>query len=180
MKKILVLACVILSLGAFGQMNKNIGGGYFGHTLTHPGIVLEFELEKKITEKMSLPFRFDLGYYRHPRNHDGLFFDFNFGSRRYFENGLFIEQSIGIGFLETIMNEDVFEVDDNGTVTSVSKFNEPDFMPSITLGLGYNMTKSKETLNALWIRPKIFWQVPHKSSAVFHPVVQFGFTHGLK
>lgn len=179
MKKILTVTLIGICSSGIAQMNKNLGGGYFGHTITHPGVVLEFELEKMQSEKMSLPMRFNLGYYHHPRYHDGMFFDFNFGTRRYFENGLFIEQSIGIGVIETIMNEDVFEVDDNGNVSKASRFNEPDFMLSITLGLGYNLTKKKESFNALWIRPKVFWQVPYKKSAVFHPVVQFGFTHRL-
>ena len=182
LKKIFWLSVLIISKFSisFAQTNLNVGGGYFGHTITHPGVVLEFEIEKRYSEKASLPLRVDLGFYSHPRNHYGLFLDFNFGFRQYFKSGLFLEESIGIGILETILNSDgVYEVDQEGTVSKASRFNEPDLMPSITFGIGYNLTKGSEKQNLIWLRPKIFWQYPHKTTSTFNPALQFGFTHQL-
>lgn len=183
MKKIyfiLIMLAVIFTVSK-AQTRTNIGGGYFGHTLTHPGIVLEFELEKLFSEKASLPLRLDAGFYSHLRNHYGLFIDLSFGFRRYFKSGLFLEESIGIGVLEAIINSDgVYNVDDNGNVTEASRFNPPDLMPSITLGIGYNLTKNSGTMNLVWFRPKIYWQYPHKTSSTFNPAVQVGFTHTIK
>ena len=182
MKKIFLISILLVSLFSvtYSQTNLNIGGGYFGHTVTHPGVVVEFELEKMYSEKASIPIRMDMGFYSHPRNHNGLFLDLNIGFRRYYKSGLFLEESIGVGVLQRILNADgVFEVDAEGNVTEVSRFDAPDFMPSLTLGIGYNLTKNKETQNLIWLRPKIFWQYPHKTSSTFNPAVQVGFTHEL-
>ena len=182
MKKIFWLSILMLSVfgTTYAQTNFNIGGGYFGQTITHPGVVLEFEVEKMYSQKASLPLRIDVGFYSHPRNHNGLFLDLNIGFRRYYKSGLFLEESIGIGILETILNSDgVYEVDKEGSVSETSRFNEPDFMPSVTIGIGYNLSKNSEKQSLIWFRPKIFWQYPHKTSSTFNPVIQFGFTKTL-
>lgn len=163
------------------QSRLNIGAGYFGHTITHPGVVVELEYETYVSSTMSLPFRLDVGFYHHPRNRNALFLDVNYGFRRYFKSGLFIEQSIGIGILGSALNTDVFAVDDDGNVSEGSRLNEPQFMPSLTVGIGYNLTKNKEnTLNLIWLRPKISWEIPHKTTANFSPALQIGFTHQIK
>jgi hypothetical protein len=168
----------LLHTGAFAQTVLSIGGGYFGETITHPGALVEFEVENRISERASLPFRADLGFYYHPRNHTAVFLDFHYGFRRSFRSGWFVEESIGVGILQTILNgeEGVFEVDDNGTVSNASKFNAPDFMPSLTLGLGYNLTKHSDRRTLVWIRPKLFWQYPQRLLSVHHLALQMGMT----
>ena len=54
-------------------------------------------------------------------------------------------------------------------------------MPSLTLGIGYNLTdKSENTSNLIWLRPKLSWEYPHKTTASFSPALQIGFTHQIK
>jgi hypothetical protein len=175
-----IFSILIALLTIFGtaraQTHLNLGAGYFGHFATHPGLVLEGELETMYSEKASLPLRVDLGFYSHPRYHDGIFLDVNYGFRRYFQSGLFLEQSIGIGLLQTRINSDaVYNVDDSGNATETGRFYAPDIMPSLTLGIGYQLSAQ----NKIWLRPKLFWQVPHKTSSNYHVAVQIGFTHQL-
>jgi len=179
---IIIFVCTIaLALQTYAQQtNYNLGAGYFGNTLTYPGVVLEFESERVFSDKAALPVRVDLGFYAHSRYNNGLFLDMNFGFRRYFRSGFFLEESIGFGIIETFLNSDgAFEVDENGTVTEVSTANQPDFMPSVTVGMGYNLTKNSGNRNLIWLRPKIYWQVPHKTSSLFQPALQLGFTHTI-
>jgi hypothetical protein len=179
---IIIFVCsMALVAQSYAQQTRfNLGGGYFGNTVTHPGLVLEFESERIISDKASLPVRVDLGFYVHPRNHSGLFVDVSYGFRRYFKSGFFLEESIGFGILETFVNSDgTFSVDENGTATETSSANPPDFMPSITLGLGYNLTKDSGKSNLIWLRPKLSWQIPEKTSSVYHPAIQVGFTHTI-
>lgn len=182
MKKILLSAIGIMLLSSLNAQSRlNIGGGYFGETITHPGLVFEMEYETNVSPTMSLPFRLDLGFYSHPRNHNGLFIDASYGFRRYFKSGFFLEESIGIGVLGSAINTDVFTVDENGNVSEGSKLNAPQFMPSLTVGIGYNLTKKNEnSLNLIWLRPKIYWQFPHKTTASYSPALQIGFTHQIR
>lgn len=179
---IIIFVCTLaLAAQSYAQQTLfNVGGGYFGQTLAHPGIVLEFETERVFSEKASMPVRVDLGFYSHPRNHYGLFLDVNYGFRRYFKSGFFLEESIGFGILETFLNSDgTYEVAENGKVSEVSTANPPDFMPSITLGLGYDLTKGSGKRNMIWLRPKLYWQLPQKTSSVYYPAIQVGFTHTI-
>jgi len=182
MKKlyILVLSLFALSLGTEAQTHLNIGGGYFGQTLTYPGLVIEAELEHMFSEKASLPIRLDLGFYVHPRHSYGLFLDVNAGFRRYYKSGIFLEESIGVGVLQSFLHSDgVYKVDDSGEVSDASRAIPVDFMPSLTLGIGYNLTKGSGKQNLLWLRPKIYWQIPHKTMSTYNFAVQVGFTHTI-
>ena len=181
MKKILIYIIASLAFSTLSAQSRLlIGGGFFGQTITHPGLVFEMEYETNVSETMSLPLRFDLGFYNHPRNHTGLFLDVHYGFRRYFKSGLFLEESIGIGVLGSRINTDVYNVDDNGVVSEGSKLNQPQFMPSLTLGIGFNLTRdSQKPMNILWIRPKIAWEYPYKTTASFSPSLQIGYTHQL-
>ena len=183
MKRIYIIAVFVFActLTNFAQTYTNIGGGYFGHMGTHPGIVLEYETERMFSGEASIPVRLDLGYYVHKRNHNGLFLDINYGFRQYFNSGFYVEESIGFGVLFSTLNSDgVYEVDDRGLVSEASRFNQPDFMPSVTLGIGYNLSKNSDSKNLIWIRPKLAWQFPHKLSSLYTPCIQLGFTHSIR
>jgi hypothetical protein len=182
MKKTNYIAAILIACSslAFSQTRVNVGGGYFGHTLSYPGIVLEAELEKMFSEKASIPVRADLGFYVHPRSQYGLFLDLNAGFRKYFNSGLFVEESIGAGILQAFLNsDDVYEVDDEGVVSEGSVRIPIDFMPSLTLGIGYNLTQGSGQQNLIWMRPKIFWQIPYKTQSAYNFALQVGFTHTI-
>jgi hypothetical protein len=183
MKKLIyiIIAICITSVGVNAQTNINIGGGYFGQTATHPGFVIEAELEHMFSENASLPIRLDAGYYVHPRNHSGLFLDLNAGFRRYYKSGLFLEESVGVGILQSFLHSDaVYQVDDSGIVSEGSKAIPVEFMPSFTLGIGYNLTKGTGKQNLVWMRPKIYWQVPYKTLSAYNFAIQVGFTHTIR
>ena len=107
MKKIYItiIGIFVALNGLDAQTHVNIGGGYFGKHGTYPGLVLEAELEHMFSEKASLPLRIDMGLFVQPRHSTGLFLDLNAGFRRYFKSGLFLEESVGFGVLETFLHE---------------------------------------------------------------------------
>lgn len=182
MKRIYITFLIALFAfsAALAQSKFNVGGGYFGHTLTYPGIILEAEWETNYTEKSSLPIRVDVGVFVHKRYQTGIFTDINYGFRQYFNSGLFLEESIGAGTLIGILSNDAtYEVSSAGEVSEISDFSSIDFMPSITLGIGYNVTKNREKANYIWLRSKMYWQLPHKTTSTYNMVIQVGFTHRL-
>lgn len=183
MKKIYItiIGIFISIAGINAQTHLNIGGGYFGQNITYPGFVLEAEMEQMFSENASIPVRLDLGFNFHPRHSTSLFLDLNIGFRRYFKSGLFLEESIGIGVLKTYVQSDaVYKVDDSGNVSEASRANPVDFMPSLTLGIGYNLTQGSGKQNLIWLRPKVYWQVPHKTLSTYNFALQVGFTHTIK
>lgn len=182
MKKIylffILIAAFVFEINA--QTNQKIGFGYFGNTLTYPGAVVEYELEKMFSEKASLPLRADVGFYYHKRYNTGLFADINFGFRRYFDSGFFLEESVGFGIISTFVSSDnVYTVDDEGNLAEASRYATTDLMSSITLGAGYNISKDKDKKKLIWVRPKIFWQFPHKTTSFYNVAVQVGYAHAF-
>jgi hypothetical protein len=175
-----IIAILMALAGLDAQTNVNIGGGYFGKHASYPGLVLEAEMEHMFTEKASLPLRLDMGFYVHPRQSTGVFLDLNAGFRRYFKSGLFLEESVGMGVLETFLHSDaVYSVDDSGKVSEDSRANPPVFMPSITLGIGYNLSQGSGKQNLIWLRPKIYWEVPHWELSTYSFALQVGFTRTI-
>lgn len=181
-KTALILLVIIASrLSTTAQTNFNYGGGYFGETITYPGIIVELEREKFHADYFSTPVKLNIGFYNHPRSHNALFLDIHEGFRRYSKTKKwYFEQSVGFGIMLSFYNEDVWHVDDQGNVTTVSKFANLDYMPSITFGVGYNLTPNKNSSNFLWLRPKVFWQIPFNSLALPHLAIQLGYTRTFK
>jgi len=182
MKKIILLALVLSSsAGLFSQDNLKYGAGYFGETLFHPGIILQAEHSKpRDSSKVSIPLRADLGYYMHKRNHQALFSDLSIGLRRQVGERAYagIHGGVGVMFSWHHSDEGVFEVDDNGNISQVSSFAGTDFMPSLSLELGYRIKKSDtasgSTANYIYLRPKAFWQMNVNEKALFHYAIELG------
>ena len=177
---ITIIVLITAAYNTYAQSNFNVGAGYFGHTASYPGIVLEAEWETNFTPKASLPLRIDVGFYVHKRYHTGIFADVNYGFRQYFKSGIYLEESIGVGVLAAFLSNDgTYEVSETGELSEVSNFSSVDFMPSITLGIGYNLTKEKERSNIIWVRPKLFWQYPHKTTSTYNGAVQIGYSRTI-
>lgn len=178
---ILFILIILPGISASGQYKSlNLSGGYFGEMITYPGIVAGLEREHAFTTNISLLTHIDIGFYNHFRNNAGIFLDISRGSRRYLKNGLFFEQFLGIGTLANYYNEDVWHVDDNGNAVRVSRFGNFNFMPSATLGAGYKFHSPRKKQQLIWLRPKIFWQLPFNNLALPHFALQAGYTLTIK
>jgi len=166
---------------AYSQVRLNAGAGYFGETVTYPGSSVSAEIEVRHTERLSSVTRVATGFYVHPRVHTGFFSEVTRGYRRIVAGGFFVEQSLGVGALGSFYNSDgVFYLDDEGTVLPASAFGNWDFMPSVIFGLGYDLTSAKSTANLVWIRPRVFWQMPFNNIANFHLALEIGYTRTIR
>ncbi|MFY0688254.1 MAG: hypothetical protein JXQ90_13865 [Cyclobacteriaceae bacterium] len=181
MKKIILTTTVILiTLASQAQIKLNLGGGYYGETLTYPGVILQLEREVHQSEKFSTPMMVDLGFYNHPRSHSAVFTDVLFGTRRYFENRLFIEHYLGVGVMLTRYSDEVWTVTEEGDPRYISNWANADLSPSITLGIGYDFSNDQALNRQIWLRPKMNWQLPFNGLANPHIAIQFGFSYTLK
>ena len=182
MKKIFLILVAItgIQLHLMAQSRLNGGIGYFGESLTHPGFVLEFEYEKPHSEAFSLPLRGDLGYHSNP-DYQSFFVDIHKGFRRYFSSGLVLEQSIGAGVIAKNYKGDDYWYNDQ-YFNSIPHGNKTvwGFMPSVTAGLGYNLSKNREAVDLLWIRPKVYWDLGFRGFHLPYVALQIGFTHTFK
>lgn len=162
------------------QTKLNLGGAYYGEAISNPGLMLEFEIEKFYTESFSLPLQIDLGYFT-TSDYDVLFLDLHKGFRKYFKSAFFVEQSFGLGVMSTFYDvESIFYLDKYSNSIRYNKGANISIMPSVSLGLGYNLTKNSETQNLIWLRPKIYWNLGFRGLHQPYTAVQAGFTHTFK
>ena len=178
MKNIILTLVLFTAFLQVGAQTKRVALSYFSETVAYPGMALEFEIEKSQTNNISLSQKATLGYYSHPRNHNAIFFDIQQCFKRYLNNGLVLENSIGVGIMSSFLNEEVLDVNANGDLEEESRFAGLDFMPSISLGLGYALGKNKNDYIAL--RPKVFWQYPFNGRILPHTALQVSYVYKLK
>lgn len=180
MKYAIIALLLSVTISIHAQSDINLGGGYFGHTLSHPGVVLEAEIVSTMSTNAALLARAGLGIYTHPRHDVGAFLEVDYGIRRQFQSGLFLEETIGLGVLASWLNSDgVYAVADDGTVAAAGRRNPVDLMPSVSVGIGYNYVDSSSVSNLIWVRPKLYWRFPHKRTSTFVPVIQVGITRTI-
>jgi hypothetical protein len=182
MKKAILYVIILSGVSLHTNAQKLLSGGigYFGETGVYPGVVLELEYEKYRSEHFSTTSRANVGFYTHPRSHAALFMDIHQGLRRTLKNGIILESSVGLGVMFPYYNEEVYKLNESGEFEESSRMANPDLMPSITLGLGYDFSGNRERRRMVWVRPKIFWQYPYNTLASPHISLQIGYTHTFK
>jgi hypothetical protein len=182
MKKILVILIILtgIHIQTNAQTRINAGIGYYGESITNPGFVLEFESEKMLRDDFSLPLRGDLGYHSNP-DFNAITIDIHKGFRKYFGSGLFLEQSVGIGFITKSFKEANYWYSDKHA-NSIPHGNKAilGFMPSVTAGIGYNFPKNKDGADLIWIRPKVYWDLGFRGFHLPYWALQIGYTHTFK
>ena len=166
--------------GAEAQTLLNAGIGYLGEGITSPGVVLEVELEKRFAENFSLPWRGDVGYYNHPDYH-AFTVDVHKGFRKYWNSGLFVEQSIGAGIItKSFKSGDYWYMDEYAHSIPHGNHMIWGFMPSVTLGAGYNFSKDNQESSLFWIRPKVYWDLGFRGLNLPYFALQAGYTRTFK
>jgi hypothetical protein len=54
------------------------------------------------------------------------------------------------------------------------------FMPSVTVGAGYNLAAENEASRLIWIRPKVYWDLGFRGLELPYFALQVGYTHTFK
>ena len=181
MKQINIAALIFLcSFKVTGQENElpklKMTLGYFGETFTHPGINAGFEYYPFQSDSYQMILASNLGGYVHTRNNTSLFIRGQWGQRVRFNNGFFVDQFIGLGYLHHFTHGgDNYEVLPNGAVIEISNSGRPMIMPSVAVGTGYDFAK-KTSLNLVYfLRPELFWKAPFNGYYLTHVAVNTGF-----
>lgn len=181
MKRFVLLILLLAFIGkSYSQSRLNAGIGYFGGNFTHPGVLLEFEIENYFTDDFSLPLRSNIGYIVTP-DFNSLSLEIQKGFRKYFKSGLFVEQSLGLGMMANFYKiESIWYYDQYLSVVRYRDGANLGFMPSATLGLGYNLTHAKGTQNLIWFRPKVYWNFGVRGLNLPYAALQIGYTYNFK
>lgn len=148
---------------------------YFGEMATHPGLLLGTEHKAWEAGWHRAFLSAHVGGYRHPGNHVGLFLEGALGYRLTFPSGLSLESLIGMGYLHTLLDGQVFTAGPSG-VEAVTDWGRPAWMPSVTLGCGIDGTGLGLADTRLFTRLHVFGQYPYNAYVLPHVATQVGLT----
>jgi|GEM_PF-2541787 hypothetical protein len=182
MKKLIIISVLFLGIFADGntQINFSMGGGYFASSITTTGFLLEVELEKVYSEKFSIPMQLHAGVYIDKEGNNVLFADLHRGYRLTFQNGLFIEQSFGMGAMLSFYKEYPYYEAENGNAGFFPSGRGWDLLPSVTLGAGYKIPWNNGASGRIWCRPKIYWKMSFDKPSQPKFALQLGYSHVIK
>ncbi|MDX2362041.1 MAG: hypothetical protein QNK23_14625 [Crocinitomicaceae bacterium] len=176
----LILSLTILfGTKASAQTNWNLAAGYYAESTTSPGIVIELEREKFHSDLLSIPIQFDVIGFLNPE-YSGISLELKSGYRKYFNNGLFIEQTIGVGYQFTKYTRDMWYVDKYHANVPHGNSIVPWFTASTSVGVGYNLTHKKDVSHLIWFRPKLTWLPGFRGLHLPYHAFQIGYTYNLK
>jgi len=179
MKNIILILLFLSTLEAVGQEQAgskiNISIGYYGETITHPGLIAGIEYTPVVLGKYQMILALNAGGYVHKRNNTSFFVRGQWGQRITFNNGLFIEQFLGLGYLHQFTHGgELYEVLPNGSIVETPDRGRPNIMPSVTLGLGYDFSKKGIANLSIFLRPELFWKAPFNGYYLTHPALSTG------
>lgn len=177
----LIVVLLLFTLGGtYGQADvfpeTRLTIGYFGETLAHPGLNLGIEFTPLRSERYQMILAAGVGGYIHKRNNTSCFIRGLWGQRVTFNNGIFIDEFIGLGYLHQFPHGgDLFDVLPNGAVVRTPNSGSPLVMPSVALGTGYDFSKKTKWSIVYFLRPELFWKAPFNGYYLTHLAINTGF-----
>lgn len=152
---------------------------YFGETIVHPGISLGYE--HPLRRSNFIP-TITIGTYLHSRNHRAVFVNASINWRKTFKFGYSMEYGIGLGYLHTWEHGGkTYVVNDDESVETKTKWGQPNFMPSIKLGLlGWDFRKKTNIPFRINADIIVFGQYPFNNFIMPHTALKLGATYFFK
>ena len=153
----------------------NLKIGYYGETITHSGLALGFEYIPISHQNYQMVFGLDLGGYIHRRNNTSAFIRGKWGQRITVKNGFFVDHFLGLGYLHQFVHGGaLFEVLPNGAVVATPDEGQSRFMPSLSLGIGYDFSKNTNADLSFYLSPELFWKAPFNGYYLTHFALNTG------
>lgn len=165
---------------------------YFGENMFHPGVKIGIEYPLKAKEMIKTKKNdkvkrrglawitgANLGFYRHKKNHTGLFLNGEFGGRFLTHKAKKIELSIGMGYIHTILDGETFTVDSGGQVSSKGITGQGGLMPSISLGWGKDLYWKNKSPWGWHLKGQYFFQIPYNAALLLRTGIELGLSYRL-
>lgn len=180
----IILFLLLLISPAYAQTKFDNRHGfhmaYLGEMLTHPGVSIGYEKYLGEDEKFQIFLRPVLGFYRHFRNNTTYQLTLESGFRRNFRSGLFLEQSLGIGYFHRMVHGDgQFYVDDKGAIHEKGGIGVS-FVPFLAnIGMGYHFQSRRPQISP-FARPNFYWKMPFNETPNMQFVLMVGIIYRNK
>lgn len=146
--------------------------GYYGETVTHPGLLLGAEQRIAPLAGADLLTTGHLGAYVHP-GYAQVFFARSELALRWPLPGAFdIEAAAGLGVMQSRVDGDLYAVGPTGAPERTFDLGRPAWMPSLALGVG----RTWDHFGRAFGRLELFGQYPYNGYVLPHAALSLGWT----
>jgi len=132
----------------------------FTNTPVHPGIQVGTEFGWREGKHISLYPTINLGYMFHRKLFQGIYLNVELAFDVKTGFGLNFKSRLGLGYLHTFTTQQEFQFK-NGQYESKSDWGNPRLMPSLTLGLGYNLRRGNDESPEIFVLYKSWIEYPY-------------------
>jgi hypothetical protein len=186
MKKTLFILTIFVGLVFPVQAQVNdrpkqaVHVAYLGEMLTHPGMSVGYESYLSNDSRFQVFLRANVGFYHHYRNNNTYMFTLESGFRRNFASGIFLEQSLGIGyFYRKVHGDGQFAVEEDGSIVEKNALGRS-FVPFLAnVGIGYHIQTKRAQISP-FIRPNFYWKMPFNETPNMQMAMMAGILYGFK
>ncbi|WP_026632513.1 hypothetical protein [Dyadobacter alkalitolerans] len=158
---------------------------YFGETVSHYGLRAAYE--KPIVTSISarnakriLYGSLGVAGYRHPQNHIGLTVSPEIGFRRIGKKGALYEFSLSPAYFRYFLEGRTYEATTDGDFDRVRFAGGNAFMPTVSLGLGHDLSVRKKVSLAWYVKLNLMQQRPYNTSNLMRFALEAGTLIPLK
>lgn len=154
--------------------------GYFGEFILHPGIYggIDYTLSSKLW--LNIHWNSEIGCYYHKWNNNALFLQSSIGTRFTTSFSFFADVNLGVGYILSSPNGEVYKVNDQGELTEKGRTYTSHAKPSVSLTLGWDGKRKKDIPFTAGLGVEGYWQTGFNHIALPHAALKLGITYQLK
>ena len=159
---------------------------YYGETITHYGLRVAYEeaVTGKVSERNGatrmLYGSLGAAGYRHPQNHIGVILSPEVGFRRIGKRGALFELALSPAYFRYFLEGKTFEATSDSDFQRVRFAGGNAFMPTISIGLGHDLSVRKKVPLAWYARLNVMQQRPYNTSQLMRFALEAGTLIPLK
>ncbi|KAA0992453.1 hypothetical protein [Dyadobacter aurulentus] len=177
------LALVLAAPNALTAQSLRLA--YFGETVTHYGLRGAYEMPIGTSvsagnAKRMLYGSLGIAGYRHPQNHIGVIVSPEIGFRRIGKRGALFEFALSPAYFRYFLEGKTFEATADGDFNRLRFAGGNAFLPTLSLGVGHDLSIRKNLPLAWYVRLNVMQQRPYNTSNLMRFALEAGTLIPLK
>lgn len=191
MKKRLILILLSVTIGSnlsYGQETdtsrtyRKIGvkANYFGEFVLHPGFTVGIDYSLHQKKWFNLHWDSEMGMYFHKWNNNSFFTQTSIGTRFISSFGAFTDLNVGMGYMLSSPNGDVYTVNSNNELSSKGRSFTSHLKPTFSILFGWDGTRKKNIPLLIHTGIEAYWQSHFNQSMLPHAAYRLGVVYKLK
>lgn len=186
-RKLILIFSAIIIPSSISAQEKNLDFSklavkldYFGELVLHPGIVAGVDYTLSSKKWFNLHWDGELGGYIHKWNNNSIFVQSSIGIRFISSFSAYLDLNIGVGYMLSSPNGDVYSLNDQGKLTNKGRPHTSHFKPSLSLMFGWDGKRKKNIPLTIHFGVEASIQTGLNSFILPHAAFRLGATYQLK